>query len=82
MSAGRLRESRQHEPRPLRCRGEIEREMAPGVGRSQLIGRLENIPRAQKWNILKSPMLRWVPPYAIGAVAGFWMIEHVVAFWD
>ena len=56
--------------------------MAPGVGRSQLIGRLENIPRAQKWNILKSPMLRWVPPYAIGAVAGFWMIEHVVAFWD
>jgi hypothetical protein len=52
-----------------------------GVGRSQLIGRLENIPREQKWNILKSPMLRWVPPYAIGAVAGFWMIERVVAFW-
>jgi hypothetical protein len=27
------------------------------------------------------PMLRWVPPYAIGAVASFWMIERVVAFW-
>jgi hypothetical protein len=28
-----------------------------------------------------SPMLRRVPPYAIGAVASFWMIERVVAFW-
>jgi hydrogenase/urease accessory protein HupE len=27
------------------------------------------------------PMLRWVSPYAIGAVASFWMIERVVAFW-
>lgn len=27
------------------------------------------------------PTLRWVPPYAIGAVASFWMIERVVAFW-
>jgi hydrogenase/urease accessory protein HupE len=27
------------------------------------------------------PSLRWLPPYAIGGVASFWMIERVVAFW-
>lgn len=26
-------------------------------------------------------MLRWIPPYAIGAVASFWMIERIAAFW-
>jgi hypothetical protein len=26
-------------------------------------------------------VLRWIAPYAIGAVASFWMIERVVAFW-
>src|SRR6266576_2787955 len=31
MSAGRLRESRHHEVRPLRCRGEIEREVHDAV---------------------------------------------------
>jgi hydrogenase/urease accessory protein HupE len=25
--------------------------------------------------------LRWIPPYAIGTVACFWMIERVAAFW-
>jgi hydrogenase/urease accessory protein HupE len=25
--------------------------------------------------------LRWAPPYAIGAIACFWMIERVAAFW-
>jgi hydrogenase/urease accessory protein HupE len=25
--------------------------------------------------------MRWVPPYAIGGVASFWIIERVVAFW-
>jgi hydrogenase/urease accessory protein HupE len=27
------------------------------------------------------PIPRWIPPYAIGAVASFWMIDRVVAFW-
>ena len=33
------------------------------------------------WIVHRRPMLRGVPPYAIGAVACFWMIERVVAFW-
>jgi hydrogenase/urease accessory protein HupE len=36
---------------------------------------------ARAWLPRWRPMLRWVPPYAIGAMASFWMIERVVAFW-
>ena len=36
---------------------------------------------ARAWLARWRPMLRWVSPYAIGAVASFWMIERVVAFW-
>ena len=25
--------------------------------------------------------LRWVPPYAIGGIASFWLIERIAAFW-
>jgi hypothetical protein len=36
---------------------------------------------ARAWLARWRQTLRWVSPYAIGAVASFWMIERVAAFW-
>jgi hydrogenase/urease accessory protein HupE len=36
---------------------------------------------ARAWLTRWRPTMRWVPPYAIGGVASFWIIERVVAFW-
>lgn len=36
---------------------------------------------ARAWLAGRRQTLRWAAPYAIGAVASFWMIERVVAFW-
>jgi hypothetical protein len=35
---------------------------------------------SQRWLESVFKKLRWVPPYAIGAVASFWLIARILAF--